>query len=241
MFTLLASVSIFFYFTNAAPLLASHNDQKMIDGQSSFQPFNLFDLPVVANKHLKVEGVPMLGNHPVRANLAVVASAEAENAETSPFAGYGEAIATEAEIPKTSDAFIIRTPDMVQGEQKEEEQIGVVPKFTGRFLNTEQPKTLTDKSGASIVNPSAYFLQGADLDKVAKPKCRMVGCDGPIVEDDIYIEQNSEGEKSGEKCYQAFIPIVDAQIRVGMSCRVCCESSDLLKELKKSKLQLNSE
>lgn len=75
--------------------------------------------------------------------------------------------------------------------------------------------------------------------QVEKPKCRMIGCDGPIVDDDILIETNPEGENS-ERCYQTFVPLVEAQIRVGMSCRICCDSTALMKELKKTRLQLGS-
>lgn len=67
----------------------------------------------------------------------------------------------------------------------------------------------------------------------------MIGCDGPIVEDDVFVEQDPK-DKNTEKCYQAFVPIVDAQVRVGMICRVCCESGDLLKELKKTRLDLSN-
>lgn len=76
--------------------------------------------------------------------------------------------------------------------------------------------------------------------QIQKPKCRMLGCDGPIVDDDVVVEADGSDAEGAEVCQQVFVPIVDAQIRIGMSCRVCCDGTDLLKELKKTRLQLGS-
>lgn len=157
MIALFVSLSLVFYAINAAPLLANNNDHKL-NGQSSYQTFNLFDLPVVAKRPVaKAADAPIVTNHQVKADLAVVSSAEAD---PEPFTGYGEA--------RPSDMFVINAPENVQEEatkDSEPKSIGVAPKLTGHIVRPEE-KAFTDKSGAAIVNPTAYFLEGADLDKV---------------------------------------------------------------------------
>lgn len=150
--------SLVFYSINAAPMLANPNDQKM-NGQASYQTFNLFDLPVISKRPTqKAADVPLVTSHQVKADLAVVASAEADDKDLSPFEGYGEA--------KPSDMFVIDAPkDAQESKDAEFKPIGVAPKLTGGFISNE-PKTFTDKSGSAIINPTAYFLEGADLDKV---------------------------------------------------------------------------
>ncbi|KAI6190111.1 hypothetical protein M3Y97_00081600 [Aphelenchoides bicaudatus] len=236
MIALFGLMSLAFYLSNALPLplLTGNSDQKLTNGQSAFKEFNLFELPIVS-KRPALKDAPIASNHQVKADLAVVSSAEIDT--TGPFNGYGEAV----ESPTSADMFVINTPSGAQ-ESKDSinnQPIGVVPKLTGHIVSPQRQFPM-DKSGAAIVNPTAYFLEGANLDKVQKPKCRLLACGGPIVDDDIAIEVEASEDDKGETCQQVFMPIVDAQIRIGMSCRVCCDAADLLKELKKTRLQLNN-
>jgi len=231
MFTVFGFLTLVFYLVNAAPLLTNNHDHKLLNEQSSYQTFNLYELPIVA-KRPPLKGAPTMTNHQVRADLSVVSSAEANPSDPDPFTGYGEASET-----ASTDMFVINPP--ANAQEPDSKPIGVAPKLNGRILAPPQGPP-TDKNGAAVINPTAYFLEGADLDKIQKPKCRMLGCGGPIVDDDIMIEADESDAKEGEVCRQAFVPIVDAQVRVGYSCRICCESTDLLKELKKTRLQLES-
>jgi hypothetical protein len=151
MIAFLAVLSLIAYMANAAPLVSSNADQKMLNGQSSYQAFSFFDLPVIAKLPQNMGDEP--SKHQVRADLAVVESAEADNIGPDPYEGT-----------KPSDVFVVNGPTNKDSDSK---PIGVVPKLTGTILGSE-PKVFTDKSGAAITNPTAYFLEGADLEKVIK-------------------------------------------------------------------------
>lgn len=158
MLAVLGLLSLAFYLSNAAPLLINNNDQKLVNGQTSYQSFSLFDLPIVAKRPPPLKDAPIVANHQVKADLAVVSSAEVNPSEPEPFTGYGEAV-----DPAPSDMFIINAPSNTQDSAAK--PIGVVPKLTGHIMSPQQAMP-TDKNGAAIVNPTAYFLEGANLDKV---------------------------------------------------------------------------
>lgn len=209
-----------------SPALPKNPEDKI-----AYKPFNFYELPVV------------------RSAGAVVASEEAENDEPSEYAGYGGPIATEAEIPKTSDAFLIAAPPAVQfnvqpSEYKVQAQIGVVPKFSGGFrvpLAESVNKFNSEKNGKqAITNPAAFFMNGADLSKVAKPNCRMVGCDGPMAnDDDVNVQLSPSLTGPNSQCHQTFVPLngcVDGKgYPVGMMCTICCDCTASFKlEMAKS-------
>lgn len=164
-FSFLTTIIFFFYLASGAPLLNVNNDQKLMNGQAFYKSFNLFDLPLVGNRQPpKMEDVSSVSNHQVNADLAVVSSAEADPSGPEPFTGYGEAV----ETPRT-DMFLINAPGDGQEQHRETEfkPIGVVPKLTGKILAPLQKHQLpADKNEAAVINPTAYFLEGADLDKV---------------------------------------------------------------------------
>ncbi|CAD5232285.1 unnamed protein product [Bursaphelenchus xylophilus] len=209
---------------NAIPSLPQPDNSK-----PAYRPLSFYNMPLI------------------RAQGAVIASAEAENDDVSAFAGYGEPIATEAEIPKTADAFLIASPPQVQlnvqpSEYKAPAQIGVAPKFTGGFRTplSESVRQFGGGKGA-ITNPAAFFMEGADLEKVAKPKCQMIGCDGPVANDEdmnLVLKKDLNGPDS--QCHKTFVAMngcVDGKgYPVGMICTICCDCSASLKlELSKSR------
>ncbi|CAJ0570063.1 unnamed protein product, partial [Mesorhabditis spiculigera] len=119
---------------------------------------------------------------------------------------------------------------------------GVAPKFTGGFLDG----TRTDKDSkvgfdvGPITNPTAYFLEGADLGKISPQKCRLEDCEGPMVDDGSAQISGNGGQEGNEGCSQVMIPLngcLDGKgYPVGMVCRVCCEcGADFRIEMAKSR------
>lgn len=148
LFTLLSFV---FYMASAAPLLSGNNDQKMLNGQSSYQSFSFLDLPVIA-KLPKDLNDAVVSEHQVKADLAVVESDEADNTGPEQIDGYGDSKPLDMSVE-------------TENKDSSPKPIGVVPKLTGTIIGAE-PKVFTDKTGAAITNPTAYFLEGVDLEKV---------------------------------------------------------------------------
>ncbi|CAD5223420.1 unnamed protein product [Bursaphelenchus okinawaensis] len=222
------------------------------DSKPAYQIISFFNLPIVraqsaptASAQDAITNSEEIDFRP-RAQGAVTASDEADD-DLSALSGYGEPMATEAEIPKSSDAFLIASPPQVQfnvqpSEYKAPGQIGVAPTFTGGFRTplSETVKQFDGEKGA-ITNPAAFFMEGADLDKVQKPKCQMLGCDGPIANDEdmnLVLKKDLNGPDS--QCHKTFVPLngcVDGKgYPVGMVCTICCDCSASLKlELSKSR------
>lgn len=199
--------------------------------QPAAKPFDFFRTPLVG-----------------RREAAIVASAEAdEDDEQSRFAGYGQGPASSAEVPPSSDAFLVEAPPAVRessaeaGPATEGGVLGVAPKFTGSFRKPlEETVQRYAPAKEPITNPAAFFLAGADLSKVAKPSCHMVGCDGPVANDaDLDLVPNAGLAGPNALCHQAFVPLngcVDGKgYPVGMVCTVCCDCTASFKlEMSKS-------
>ncbi|KAI6213353.1 hypothetical protein M3Y94_00140400 [Aphelenchoides besseyi] len=227
----LATTSILILFllsTNAAPSIPNADSTKLLNGHAAYRSFNLYDLPVVSN-------------HAVKTDLAIVSSAEIDVGQLD---GYGGPKATEAEIPKTSDMFVVNAPENSKEQATDStdfKPIGVVPKFTGSFRTNLNQQTATSQNGRPIINPAAYFLEGADLSKVPKPNCRMIGCDGPMANDeDFMIQQSADLVSSNSQCHQTFVPLNGCTngkgYPVGMVCTICCDcTAELITELKQSR------
>lgn len=125
-------------------------------------------------------------------------------------------------------------------------QPGVAPKFTGSFAQPQvqeeqQPKeddfeyfNFGEGEGA-VVNPAATYLDGGNFDKIAAPKCTMVGCTGPLPNDgSLSLDDPAE---EGKACHQTFVPMNGCTDNkgypMGMLCSICCDcSSDFVREMK---------
>lgn len=80
-----------------------------------------------------------------------------------------------------------------------------------------------------ISNPAAYYLRGAHFDEIAKPKCYMVGCEGPYPNDGN-IRLVETRAPPGSTCHQSWIALNECVENrgypVGMLCTICCECAD---------------
>ncbi|KAK0414096.1 hypothetical protein QR680_007145 [Steinernema hermaphroditum] len=126
------------------------------------------------------------------------------------------------------DAFVISEP---QEQFVPPPDAGEAPKFTGSFKapkRAENEKVVADfdNSSGSISNPAAYYLKGGDFDKITKPNCRMVGCEGPLPNDGN-ISFEADFKQDGQQCHQTFVPlngcVGDKGYPMGMLCQICCD------------------
>lgn len=120
----------------------------------------------------------------------------------------------------------------------------VVPKMTG-FIRKSPPRQgepqwrAPSNSGGAIANPARYFMEGASLEKVAPPKCRLLSCDGPVPNDADFALVQPATQPEGT-CHQTFVPLngcTDGKgYPVGMVCTICCDcAADLVAEMRKSR------
>uniref|UniRef100_A0A1I7WQB6 Uncharacterized protein n=1 Tax=Heterorhabditis bacteriophora TaxID=37862 RepID=A0A1I7WQB6_HETBA len=120
-------------------------------------------------------------------------------------------------------------------------QPGVAPKFTGSFSSTE--KTSSEdfeyfnfgEGEGPIINPAATYLEGGNFDKIPAPKCRMIGCTGPLPNDGSFNVNITA--QNNESCHQTFVPMNGCTDNkgypMGMLCSICCEcSAEFIKEMK---------
>ncbi|KAL3068042.1 hypothetical protein niasHS_011120 [Heterodera schachtii] len=100
--------------------------------------------------------------------------------------------------------------------------------------------------GDALINPAAFFMGGADLDRIAAPSCHLMGCVGPLANDgDIALEgRTGPGAGGTRQCHQTFVPLNGCWERgagrdsypVGMVCTICCEcSAQLAAEMRRSR------
>ncbi|CAJ0960514.1 unnamed protein product, partial [Mesorhabditis belari] len=137
-------------------------------------------------------------------------------------------------------------------------QPGVAPKFTGTFV-TEKPKEEKEEGkqemsikeedlklldpdyiDAPVINPANYFLEGADLAKVPAPKCQMIGCTGPHVNDGSFTFDDKKDSSKTEQCHSTFVPLngcLDGKgYPMGMVCQICCDcANSFVAEMQKSR------
>jgi hypothetical protein len=174
-----------------------------------------------------------------RATEAVVGSGEANPVDYSTYGGvYDAPVANN----NGRDAFVINSEPNVKFLPPVD---SVVPKFTGGFVKgaehgKEDAFVADSDVKGPITNPAAYYLQGANIENVKPPQCKMVGCDGPVPNDnDIFLQQESQ-LRSNSACHQTFVPLngcVDGRgYPVGMICTICCDcASDFKAEMMKSR------
>lgn len=80
----------------------------------------------------------------------------------------------------------------------------VQPKLNIAFRD-EKVDSAPSKSQA-ITNPSAFFLDGVQLDKIPPSKCRLINCNGPMSNDyDLHLEQSNHQDNSA--CHSTFVPL----------------------------------
>uniref|UniRef100_A0A1I7ZBI0 Kunitz/Bovine pancreatic trypsin inhibitor domain protein n=1 Tax=Steinernema glaseri TaxID=37863 RepID=A0A1I7ZBI0_9BILA len=158
-----------------------------------------------------------------------------------------------AEVIDVSDSEPIQKPEMPQdafviSEPQESfvppPDAGEAPKFSGSFKaskRSEDEKVVSDfdTSFGSISNPAAYYLKGGDFDKIAKPNCRMVGCEGPLPNDGN-ISFEADFNKDDQQCHQTFVPmngcVGDKGYPMGMLCQICCDcTAEFSAEMKKTR------
>uniref|UniRef100_A0A914HHF0 Uncharacterized protein n=1 Tax=Globodera rostochiensis TaxID=31243 RepID=A0A914HHF0_GLORO len=129
----------------------------------------------------------------------------------------------------------------------------VAPKLSGWVApfpaETAKQRQQKDESGGdAVINPAAFYLQGADLDKITPPTCHLVGCTGPLANDgDIALEGRTGPNADGTRqCHQTFVPLNGCWATagggggdaypVGMVCTICCEcSAQLTAEMRRSR------
>lgn len=119
-------------------------------------------------------------------------------------------------------------------------QPGVVPKFTGSFLDEKTEKSAgLDYFEGPISNPAAFYLEGANFEKIPVPKCQMVGCTGPFPNDGS-LDFSEAQIQEGQTCHQTFVPLNGCTSNkgypMGMLCQICCDcSKPFVKEFMKTK------
>uniref|UniRef100_A0AC35UGU3 ShKT domain-containing protein n=1 Tax=Rhabditophanes sp. KR3021 TaxID=114890 RepID=A0AC35UGU3_9BILA len=147
----------------------------------------------------------------------------------------------------TEDAFAIGFPVMEQDNSPSSNDKAFPDgfpqfkdSFTSNFEQTAKAKTVATEP---ITNPAAFFLKGASFDRIKKPKCEMIGCDGPFAEDIMSASQTPFKRTSpsnvGETCTQTFVAMnsctSDKGYKTGMVCTICCEcSSEFVEEMVKT-------
>lgn len=151
----------------------------------------------------------------------------------------------------SNDAFVIgMTPMEMENNPIEKNKffntksIGEVPKIQH---NSEGQFDINSKSlfngNNAVANPASYFLQGGNFEKISKPNCQMVGCDGPYPEDIMnhITEPFTEISENNipQTCKQHFIELNTCSnnkgYSIGMICTICCEcTEEFITELKKT-------
>ncbi|TKR88190.1 hypothetical protein L596_012474 [Steinernema carpocapsae] len=140
-----------------------------------------------------------------------------------------ENVKIEKPEPLGEDAFVISEP---QEAFIPPPDAGVAPKFTGSFKtakNVVGDKMISDfDASGAISNPAAYYLNGGNFEKVAKPSCRMVGCEGPLPNDGN-ISFETDFKNGNQQCHHTFVPlngcVGNKGYPVGMLCQICCDCS----------------
>ncbi|KAI1719238.1 hypothetical protein Ddc_08441 [Ditylenchus destructor] len=142
------------------------------------------------------------------------------------------------------DSFVISAPTEVRHNQDSlllPPSESVVPKMTGGFVKSGENKWgKTDNFAGPITNPAAYYLEGANLDEIKPPKCRMIGCDGPMPNDFDFSLQQDSNMRNNQACHQTFVPLngcLDGRgYPTGMVCTICCDcTADFSNQMRKSR------
>uniref|UniRef100_A0A183BWJ2 PDCD2_C domain-containing protein n=1 Tax=Globodera pallida TaxID=36090 RepID=A0A183BWJ2_GLOPA len=122
------------------------------------------------------------------------------------------------------------------------------PAETAKQRERQQKDEAGGANGDAVINPAAFYLQGADLDKITPPTCHLIGCTGPLANDgDIALEGRTGPNADGTRqCHQTFVPLNGCWATagggggdaypVGMVCTICCEcSAQLTGEMRRSR------
>ncbi|VDO91621.1 unnamed protein product [Heligmosomoides polygyrus] len=121
---------------------------------------------------------------------------------------------------------------------------GVAPKMTGKVVSTEDVAATGfdyfnfGEGEGPVTNPAATYLDGGNFDKIAAPKCRMVGCSGPLPNDgSLSMEAPTRKSKA---CHQTFVPLNGCTDNkgypMGMLCSICCDcTAAFVREMKKTR------
>ncbi|KAK6049868.1 hypothetical protein COOONC_12627 [Cooperia oncophora] len=134
-------------------------------------------------------------------------------------------------------------PDVVPDSVFLTAQPGVAPQLTGSVA-TPSPADFEffdfgENSGgkAAAVNPAATYLEGGDFEKITAPRCRMMGCTGPVPNDGSFLPEAPV--KKGKACHQTFVPMNGCTDNkgypMGMLCSICCEcTKSFVREMRKT-------
>uniref|UniRef100_A0A0K0FU25 Uncharacterized protein n=1 Tax=Strongyloides venezuelensis TaxID=75913 RepID=A0A0K0FU25_STRVS len=152
---------------------------------------------------------------------------------------------------ESGDSFVINMSPMEMVNDPNEKSkfsnskpIGEVPKiqYNSEGQINANSKTVFGGNNA-VINPASYFLQGGNFDKITKPNCQMVGCDGPYPEDlmNHILEPFTEmsEENIPQTCKQHFVSlnscVNNKGYSIGMICTICCEcTGEFETEMKKT-------
>uniref|UniRef100_A0A0K0DU63 Col_cuticle_N domain-containing protein n=1 Tax=Strongyloides stercoralis TaxID=6248 RepID=A0A0K0DU63_STRER len=163
----------------------------------------------------------------------------------------GAMLVSEDETEDLNNAFVIgMSPMVMENNPKEENKflntksIGEIPKvqYNSEGQYNGNSKSLFSGNNA-IINPASYFLQGGNFEKINKPNCQMVGCDGPYPEDIMNHVREPFTEISEKNvpqtCKQHFVGLNACSnnkgYSIGMICTICCEcNEEFIHELKKT-------
>ncbi|CAJ0960684.1 unnamed protein product, partial [Mesorhabditis belari] len=140
------------------------------------------------------------------------------------------------------DGQAIKNEDLEDFKQKEEkDSISVIEDAD---LLLPEPKVATknldpDYVDAPIINPSNYFLEGIDLEKIPTPKCHLTNCAGPFPNDGS-IDVSKTENKTNSTCSRVILPLNSCLNNhgypIGMICEICCECSQAFeKEMRKTR------
>lgn len=193
-------------------------------------------------KNMDLDGIastePKNDDEQVARDLPMPRFDDAKEFPPMPFDGFEKSMAKSVEkAPEATPEFLKPQP-------------GVAPKFTGSFTSTEDVKDVDDNStedkamqdyiDAPVSNPAAWYLEGADLDKVPAPKCKMVGCTGPVPNDGSVSLGNGDSDTSNQACHQTFVPLNSCTDKkgypIGMICQICCDcDAPFVAEFQKSR------